>query len=139
VFLLDTNVISEQTKPYPNPGVTEWLEHHAVGETYLSVVTLGEIEQGIFLLGNSKRARAYRVWLEKLEHEFDGRILGIDRAVERTWSKITARAIQSGKTLAYADSLIAAIGITHNLSIVTRNTDDFVAVTKNLINPWHDS
>jgi toxin FitB len=139
MFLLDTNVISEQTKPYPDPGVIKWLEHHGVGETYLSVITLGELEQGILLLGNTKRARAYRVWLEKLEHEFDGHILSVDRAVERTWSKITARAIQSGKTLAYADSLIAAIGITHNLSIVTRNTDDFKAVTKNLINPWHDS
>jgi toxin FitB len=138
MFLLDTNVISEQTKPQPDPGVTDWLERHGVGESYLSVITLGEIEQGILLLGNSKRARAYRAWLEKLEHEFDGRILGVDRAVERTWAKITARAIQTGKTLAYADSLIAAIGVTHNLSIVTRNTDDFVSVTKNLVNPWRD-
>jgi toxin FitB len=120
MFLLDTNVISEQTKPQPDPGVTDWLERHGVGESYLSVITLGEIEQGILLLGNSKRARAYRVWLEKLEHEFE----------------ITARAIQMGKKLAYADSLIAAIGVTHNLSIVTRNTDDFVSVTKNLVNPW---
>ena len=136
MFLLDTNVISEQTKPQPDPGVTDWLERHGVGETYLSVITLGEIEQGILLLGNSKRARAYRVWLEKLEHEFDGRILGVDRAVERTWSKITARAIQTGKKLAYADSLIAAIGVMYNLIIVTRNTDDFMSVTKNLVNPW---
>jgi toxin FitB len=136
MFLLDTNVISEQTKPQPDPGVTDWLERHGVGESYLSVITLGEIEQGILLLGNSKRARAYRVWLEKLEHEFDGRILSVDRAVERTWARITSRAIQTGKTLAYADSLIAAIGLTHNLSIVTRNTDDFAAVTKNLVNPW---
>ena len=135
-YLLDTNVISEKTKPQPNPGVLEWLEHHAVSETYLSVITLGEIEQGIVLLGNTKRARAYRLWLEKLEREFSGHILEIDRQVEHTWARITARAIQTGKTIGYANSLIAATGVTHNLSIVTRNTDDFVAATKNLINPW---
>jgi toxin FitB len=135
-YLLDTNVISEQTKPHPNPGVLEWLEAHGVGETYLSVITLGEIEQGILLLGNTKRARAYRAWLDKLEREFDGHILNVDRAVERTWAQITARALKVGKTLGYADSLIAAIGVTHQLSIVTRNTEDFVSVTNNLINPW---
>lgn len=138
-YLLDTNVISEQTKPQPNPGVLDWLEHHGVGETYLSVITLGEIEQGILLLGNTKRARAYRTWLEKLEHEFEGHVLNVDRLVEKTWAQITSRAVQTGKTLAYADSLIAAIGVTHNLTIVTRNTDDFVSVTKNLINPWIES
>lgn len=135
-YLLDTNVISEQTKPHPNSGVLEWLEDHGVGETYLSVITLGEIEQGILLLGNTKRARAYRAWLEKLEREFDGHVLNVDRAVERTWAQITARALRVGKTLGYADSLIAAIGVTHQLSIVTRNTEDFVSVTNNLINPW---
>jgi toxin FitB len=133
-FLLDTNVISEQTKPQPNKGVLSWLETHAVSETYLSVVTLGEIEQGILLLGDTKRARGYRAWLGKLEHEFTGQILDVNRAVERTWSGITAKAIQDGRTLEYADSLLAATALTHNLTVVTRNTDDFKPV--NTINPW---
>ena len=136
-YLLDTNVISEQTKPQPNPNVLAWLDDHGVGETYLSVITLGEIEQGILLLGNTKRARAYRAWLEKLEDGFAGRILDVDRTVERTWATITSRAIQSGRTLGYADALIAATAVTHHLTIVTRNTEDFVAVTKHLVNPWH--
>jgi predicted nucleic acid-binding protein len=44
--------------------------------------------------------------------------------------------MRAGKTQGHADSLIAAIGITHQLSIVTRNTEDFVSVTDDLINPW---
>ena len=138
-YLLDTNVISEQTKPVPDPGVLNWLAAHAVSETYLSVITLGEIEQGILLLGNTKRSRAYRTWLEKLERDFDGHVLEVNRAVEQTWAKITARALQAGKTLGYADSLIAATGLTHGLTIVTRNTDDFLPVTKDLIVPWLQS
>jgi toxin FitB len=135
-YLLDTNVISEQTKPQPDPGVLEWLEQHGVSEAYLSVVTLGEIEQGIQLLGSTKRARAYELWLKKLEQAFEGRVLSVDRRVASTWAQITARAISRGKTLRYADSIIAAIGLTHDLTIVTRNTADFNAVTTNLINPW---
>ena len=137
-YLLDTNVVSEQTKPQPNIGVLDWLENHSVSETYLSVVTLGEIEQGILLLGNTKRARAYRVWLENLEQEFDGRILEINRLVQKNWAELTCRAIQTGKTVGYADSLIAATALTHNLTVVTRNTSDFQNVTKKFINPWSD-
>ena len=137
-YLLDTNVISEQTKPQPNLGVLDWLENHSVSETYLSVITLGEIEQGILLLGNTKRARAYRMWLENLEQEFDGRILEVTRLVEKNWAELTRRAIQTSKTVGYADSLIAATASTHNLTVVTRNTTDFQNVMKKLINPWSD-
>ncbi len=135
-FLLDINVISEQTKPQPNLGVLDWLENHWVGETYLSVITLGEIEQGILLLGNTKRARAYRIWLENLEQEFDGRILEVNRLVLKNWAELTSRAIQKGKPVGYADSLIAATALTHNLTVVTRNTSDFQNVMKKLFNPW---
>ena len=137
-YLLDTNVVSEQTKPQPNIGVLDWLENHSVSETYLSVITLGEIEQGILLLGNTKRARAYRVWLENLEQEFDGRILEINRLVQKNWAELTCRAVQTGKTVGYTDSLIAATALTHNLTVVTRNTSDFQSVMKKLINPWSD-
>ena len=137
-YLLDTNVVSEQTKPQPNIGVLDWLENHLVSETYLSVVTLGEIEQGILLLGNTKRARAYRVWLENLDQEFDGRILDVSRLVQKNWAELTCLAIQKGKSVGYADSLIAATALTHNLTVVTRNTSDFQNVMKKLFNPWSD-
>ena len=137
-YLLDTNVVSEQTKPQPNIGVLDWLENHLVSETYLSVITLGEIEQGILLLGNTKRARAYRVWLENLEQEFDGRILDVSRLVQKNWAELTCLAIQKGKSVRYADSLIAATALTHNLTVVTRNTSDFQNVMKKLFNPWSD-
>lgn len=135
-FLLDTNVISEQTKPSPNAGVLEWLDQHSVGETFLSVITLGEIEQGIYLLGDTKRARAYRAWLEKLEGDFVGCVLVLDRAIMRTWAELTARTIPLGRPLAYADSLIAATALHHDLELVTRNEDDFKHTGVRILNPW---
>jgi toxin FitB len=135
-YLLDTNVISEQTKPSPNAGVFEWLDQHSVGETYLSVITLGEIEQGIHLLGDTKRARSFRTWLEKLEDEFAGQILDLDRSIMQTWAEMTARTIPLGRTMAYADSLIAATALRNDLVLVTRNEDDFRHAGVQLLNPW---
>ncbi len=135
-FLLDTNVVSEQSKPNPDAQVLQWLERQKVFETYLSIITICEIEQGIQLLGNTKRAQVLEIWLEKLEFEFSDHILGITRDVAKTWAVMSSKAIKAGRTLSYLDSMIAATAISHDLTIVTRNTSDFSSVTKKLINPW---
>lgn len=138
MYLLDTNVLSERTKPQPNEQVTAWLGKRTVGQTSLSVITLAELEQGIVLKGDTKRAAELHAFLRRVEEEFTGRILAVDRAVTRTWASMTAGAIQAGKTMGYADSLIAATALTHGLTVVTRNVADFQAVTTDLVNPWED-
>jgi toxin FitB len=135
-YLLDTNVVSEKSKPNPDAQVLRWLEHQKIFETYLSIITICEIEQGIQLLGNTKRAQTLELWLEKLEFEFSGHVLDITRDVAKTWAEISSKGIRAGQTLSYPDSLIAATAITHDLTIVTRNTTDFASITKKLINPW---
>lgn len=136
MYLLDTNVVSERTKPNPDENVRHWLSEHRVGETYLSVITLGELEQGILRLGDTQRATALGHFLAALERQFRGRILSFDRSVARHWSRMTALAIKDGKTLAYADSLLAATASAHDLTIVTRNTGDFAATGVPLLNPF---
>jgi predicted nucleic acid-binding protein len=37
------------------------------------------------------------------------------------------------------DALIAATAITHGLTVVTRNTRDFEAITVPLFNPWEQA
>jgi len=46
-YLLDTNVVSEWTKPRPNPGVADWLAQVDEDEVFLSVVTFAELRHGI--------------------------------------------------------------------------------------------
>lgn len=139
MFLLDTNVISERSKPQPDERVRAWLAAHKVSETWLSVITLAELEQGIIRLGPTRRAAELRAFLDGVETQFAGRVLPVDRAVARTWAKLTAAALQSGQPLGYADSLIAATASTHGLTVVTRNTADFVAAGVGLLNPWSES
>lgn len=135
-YLLDTNVISERTRPQPNEDVRRWLRVHRVGETFLSVITLAELEQGILRLGETHRAGKLRSFLAAIERQFQGRILPVDREVTRVWAALTSQALREGKGLGYADSLIAATARRHNLTVVTRNVSDFAAANVPLINPW---
>ena len=48
-FLLDTNVLSESSKPVPGPKIAAWLHAHR-DRAYVSSVSLGEVAYGIELL-----------------------------------------------------------------------------------------
>ena len=62
-YLLDTCVVSEFTKPKPERKVLDWLNTLAPDQTYLSVVTLGEIQMGISNLASSNRRTQLEQWL----------------------------------------------------------------------------
>ena len=46
-FLLDANTVSELVSLKPNQRVSDWLEASDENQLYLSVMTLGEIRQGV--------------------------------------------------------------------------------------------
>lgn len=64
-FLLDTCVISEFTKPQPNSPVLTWFEATQSEDLFLSVVTIGEIQKGIYTLPVSNK-KALLLWLTAL-------------------------------------------------------------------------
>lgn len=136
-FVFDTNVLSEQTKPKPDLGVTNWLSEQKVSSCFISVVSIAEIQQGILLLGKTKRAQSYRDWLANLEQEYFGNIIPIDREIAAIWAEVTSRAIRLGQTLGYSDSWIAATAIVLDAVVVTRNTTDFDGFVP-VLNPWLD-
>lgn len=96
-YLLDTNVVSEARRPRPDEHVLRWLAAQPLASTYLSVITLGELEEGITALGDTQRAQALRGWLAHLTESFGGRILNVDRDVATTWGRIRADAKRQGR------------------------------------------
>ena len=138
-YLLDTNVVSERTRPLPDENVRRWLRTHRVSDAYLSVITLAELEQGILRLGDTRRAQELRAFLETVEQQFRGRILPVDRRVARAWAALTTHALGVGREVGFAEALIAATAQAHNLTVVTRNTRDFAAAEVPLINPWEEN
>jgi tRNA(fMet)-specific endonuclease VapC len=136
-YLLDTNVISELAARQPNTRVVQWIDTLDPQSVYLSVITIGELRKGIEKLPASKRKDTLRDWLDTdLLIRFSGRILILDIAVMLTWGTLTGQLERAGKSLSAIDSLIAALAVHHNYTLVTRNEDDFKATGIMLINPW---
>jgi predicted nucleic acid-binding protein len=133
-WLLDTCAVSEPTKKSPNPKVIAWLKSQDEAELYLSVLTLGEIQRGVEKLPENEKRQALERWLKRDIHErFAGRILPVDSSVALTWGKILAH---SSRPLPAVDSLIAATGIAHSLTIVSRNTQDLIDTGALVFDPW---
>jgi toxin FitB len=136
-FLLDTNFVSELVKPKPDPRVVDWMD--AANETllHLSVLTLGEIRKGMANLPQGRRRTQLETWLNvDLHNRFAGRIIPVDEAIADRWGLITAEAKRRRKAMPVIDSLLAATALHHNLTVITRNTSDFIDVAVQVLNPW---
>jgi predicted nucleic acid-binding protein len=136
-FLLDTNVVSEWTKPRPNAGVITWLSECDEDSVFLSVVTIAELRHGIERLSSGHRRRQLDAWLrEELMLRFEGRVLSIEPGIADLWGRLVARREALGRPIHAMDALIAATATAHDLTIVTRNSTDFESSVKSILNPW---
>jgi toxin FitB len=135
-YLLDTCVVSELSRPRPDPGVVAWISEAEVASLRLSAITIGEIRRGALRLPAGKRRTSLADWSEKLRRSFSGRVLAIDESVALRWAEIAARAEQSGRPGSFADGLIAATALDRGLTLVTRNVTDFEPFGVSLLNPW---
>ena len=135
-YLIDTCVISEIIKPYPNKLLIEWIESIQSERLFLSVLTIGEIRKGISKLPNSKRKEKLSEWLNTLLEDYQDRIIPIDLTIAENWGETQGLAEKKGVPISTIDGLIGAIARTHNLILVTRNEDDFINCNVSLLNPW---
>jgi predicted nucleic acid-binding protein len=136
-FLLDTNVLSEWTKPRPNSGVVAWLADIDEDRVFISVVTFAELRHGIERMAAGARRKRLDDWLRyELPPRFEARILPVDNAVADAWGKIVARAETAGRPIHAMDAFVAATAEVHGLTLVTRNSWDFEVSLKAIINPW---
>jgi len=136
-YLIDTCCISELVKKKPNPNVLKWFADQDELSMYLSVITFGELRKGIEKLSDSKKKKELNQWVkEDLNHRFKNRVLNINMEEVNRWGKILATAEKNGKPLPAIDSLIAATAQVHDLTVVTRNTQDMKGSGVEVIDPW---
>jgi predicted nucleic acid-binding protein len=139
-FLLDTNVISELTKPQPEPRVTEWLESIDESQLFLSVLTLGEIRKGLRTMTSGQRRTRLEMWLTtELTARFAGRLLAIDAGIADRWGQLAGDAQRQGAPAPVIDGLLAATAMHHQQTLVTRNVHDFMVRNNiQIFNPWDE-
>lgn len=136
-LLLDTNVLSEVTKPAPNAGVLKWLDALDEDRAVISVISIAEIRRGVVLLEEGRRRDALTGWLlNDLPRRFEQRILPVDQPVALAWGDLMGLAKRRGRGLSAMDGLIAATALAKGLVLVTRNVSDFESLGIELLNPW---
>jgi predicted nucleic acid-binding protein len=132
-YLVDVNVLSEVTKPVPEPKVVEWLRTREP-KLVLDPVVLGEIRLGILLLPAGKRRALLEAW-------FDARVgtmvcIPWDASTALEWAALLGRLRTAGETMPLKDSMVAATALTHGFTIATRNVRDFAKAGVKLVDPF---
>jgi predicted nucleic acid-binding protein len=135
-YLLDTNILSETRKRQPDARVTDWITGTPPERMHVSVLTLGEIEQGIARIrgrGDQQQAAGLERWLREVEQGFADRILPVTLSVASAWGRQ-----HYAQPLPVIDALIAATARAHELTVVTRNVKDFERSGARVLNPFGD-
>ncbi len=131
-YLLDTNVLSESSRPRPDPDVESRLDAHA-HEACTAAPILHELQYGLARMPDGMRRQElarYLKWVLRLE------ILPYDRDAARWHAEERARLTGRGRTPPFVDGQIAAIAATNGLTLVTRNTGDFDDFTDLSVENW---
>lgn len=136
-WLLDTNVISELRRPQPEQRVVAFVASQPLDALYISSVTLAEIRFGIELLTDSGKRADLTAWLtNRVRPMFEQRVLPVSEDVMLAWRLMVDAGRKSGHTFSQPDLIIAATAAHYGLTVVTRDTSEFVQARVPVMNPW---
>ena len=135
MILVDTNVLSELTKPKPEDRVVAWLE---VNELALAAPTiaLAELRYGIARLPRGRRRSSLLQFWQTTRDRFRGRIFSFDERAAEMYGEVAVVAERAGRRLNVQDGQIAAIALVHGMTVATRNVGHFEATGVEIVNPW---
>ena len=140
MYLIDTDVISEARKEEKaNAGVRRFFADADRNNVpmYLSVVTIGEMRQGVEIIrhrGDESQARVLERWLERVIDRFEDAILSFDQETAEIWGHLRVPNRENP-----LDKQIAATAIINELTVVTRNIAHYAPTGVGVLNPFSES
>lgn len=140
MIVLDTNVVSELTRPQADAAVVTWVDRQLASDLWLTAVTLAELLYGIGRLPDGRRKVELATRLDAMVAEdLDHRIAGFDATAASHYADIVVGRERVGRPISTADAQIAAICRSHGAELATRNVGDFEATGVTIANPWIDT
>lgn len=135
-YLLDTNILSNVTKPAPSEALLAWMAEQPDDSLYICSLAVAEIWRGILELPRGKRRRQLEDWYvgpEGPQDLFSGRVLAFDEKAALVWARLMAEGTAKGKPRSALDMIVAAIAESNDCIFVTGNEKHFQGIA--FLNP----
>lgn len=137
LWLLDTNILSELRRPRPECKVMDFIAAQRLDQLYVSSVTFAEIRFGIESLIDLDKRASLHDWLTlKVRPMFAGRVLTISEDIMLKWRILVEHGRKVGHTFSQPDLIIAATALHHGLTVVSRDTHEYVKAGATVLDPW---
>jgi predicted nucleic acid-binding protein len=135
-YLLDTNIISNITKPIPSESLLVWMSRQVDEDLFIASLTVAEVRRGVLEKPAGKRRDQLKAWFSGLEGPqalFAGRVLPFDEAAALIWARLMADGKARGRQRSALDAIIAAVAEANGCVVVTDNEKDFHGIE--IVNP----
>ena len=130
-YLLDTNIISNITKPSPSDSLLAWMAEQPDDDLHISALSVAEIQRGILEKPAGKRRRELEAWFSGHEGPqalFAGRVLPFDERAALVWARLMADGKAKGRPRSALDMIVAAVAEANDCLVVTGDEKDFAGI-----------
>ena len=139
-YLLDTNIISNVTKPAPSESLLAWMAEQIDENLFIASLTVAEIRRGVLEKPAGRKRDQLDAWFSGSEGPsalFAGRVLPFDEKAGLIWARLMAEGTVKGKPRSALDTIIAAIAEANDCIVVTDNEKDFADIET--VNPLREA
>jgi predicted nucleic acid-binding protein len=130
-YLLDTNILSNVTKPAPSESLVAWMAEQVDQDLFIASLTVAEIRRGVLEKPAGKRRDQLEAWFSGPEGPqilFAGRVLPFDEKAGLIWARLMADGKAKGRPRSALDMIIAAVAEANDCVVVTDNRKDFAGI-----------
>lgn len=135
-YLLDTNIISNVTRPAPSASLMAWMADQLDEDLFISSLSIAEVRRGILEMPTGRKRAQLEAWFlgpEGPRALFAGRVLPFDEDAGLVWARLMADGTAAGRPRSALDMIVAAVAEVNGCIVVTDNGKDFAGL--DFLNP----